>query len=443
MFEKLKQPLAVFLLALASRGFVCYLNFDPLSADPDAYARISETLAKTGVFGLTPADGRPTPTAFRPPLYPFLLSWLVSSDGLSRTAVAVLHTVLGAVTVLLAFLICKQLIGERLGERPSLLAAFLVAIDPILIQQSTLVMTETLATALATLVIWWWTQCCEHDFRRFRTSLSAVILLGVLLALAYLCRPTFLVWSALLGGVAVILPQATWRRRVGVPALVLLQVAIAVFIWTERNRRVMGHPIWATSHGGYTLLLANNPSFYDYLREGSFGDVWDAQRFLTAYEHRYDGDPNTEQFWLTDWSAARRGSVRATAISEAEDDRVCYDAARATIDREPRTFAWSCLVRLGRLWSPLPHHTPGRSWFKVIAVGVYYVLLYTAVILGLRRAGRAVLTAPWWPIWTLAITLSVVHAIYWSNLRMRAPIMPALAVIAAVVIAPRQESECG
>ena len=446
MFEKLKQPLAVFLLALAIRGFVCYLNFDQLSADPDAYARISETLAKTGVYGLTSADGQPTPTAFRPPLYPFLLSWLVSGDRLSRTAVAVLHSVLGAVTVLLAFLICKKLVGNRSGEWSSSLAAFLVAIDPILVQQSTLVMTETLATALATAVIWWWTQCCEHDFRRFRSSLSAVIVLGVLLALAYLCRPTFLVWSVLLGSVAVILPQRSWQRRVGVPALVLLQVAIAVFVWTERNRRVMGHPIWATTHGGYTLLLANNPSFYDYLREGSFGDVWDAQLFLTAYQHRHDGDPNTEAFWLTDWSAAERGSVTATlnrsTLSEAEDDRVCYNAARATIDREPRTFAWSCLIRLGRLWGPLPHHTAGRSWFKVTAVGVYYLLLYTAVFFGLQRAGRAVVAAPWWPIWTLAITLSVVHAIYWSNLRMRAPIMPALAAIAAIVIAPRQESEC-
>ena len=35
-----------------------------------------------------------------------------------------------------------------------------VLIDPILVQQSTQVMTETLATALATAAIWWWICCC-------------------------------------------------------------------------------------------------------------------------------------------------------------------------------------------------------------------------------------------------------------------------------------------
>jgi hypothetical protein len=445
VLEKLKQPLAVFLLALAIRCFVGYLNVDQLSADPDAYARISESLAKTGVYGLTSADGHPVATAFRPPLYPYLLSWLVRGDGLSRDAVVALHAILGAVTAMLAFLICAKLTGSRRGFWSSLIAGLLVAIDPILVRQSTLVMTESLAAALATAVIWWWLQCCDHDCRRFRQSPFSVLGIGVLLALAYLCRPTFLVWAILLVAAVCVLPAGHRKQRFGWSVLVLLPVAIAVVGWTLRNQRVMGHPIWATTHGGYTLLLGNNASFYDYLREANVGEVWDPQAFFAAYQQRHSGDPTTEEFWRTDWSqlsakanVPQRGRTKMTEYSE---DRMCYAAARATITREPRTFVYSCLVRLGRLWSPLPHQTDGRSRSQVVLVGVFYSFIYVAIVFAICRLGRSVFSSSWWPIWTLAITLSVVHAIYWSNLRMRAPIVPALAVVAAVAIAPRRETK--
>ena len=453
MIEKLKPPLVVFLLALAFRGFVGYLDFDRFAADPDAYVRIAETISNSGVFGLTSADGRSLPTAFRPPLYPYLLSWLVSAGKVSRFAVAVTHAVVGAITVMLAFLICHQVAEQCFTHkcnagRSCVLAACLVAVDPILVQQSTQVMTETLATALATAGIWWWMRCCQHDFGRFRAGTSSVIVLGAFFALAYLCRPTFLVWAVPCGLSLFWLPMGTRKWRLGRSLLALLPLILTVSAWTHRNWRVMGHPIWATTHGGYTLLLGNNPSFYDYLRDGRLGEVWEAAPFLNAYRHRYDGDPNTEAFWRTDWSKIadqshreKSGEKRGQAISEFADDRVCYLAARATIDREPVTFVWSCCVRLARLWSPLPHQTAGRSPKLVILVGVFYVLLYVGVVLGLCRLGRKAFAAPIWPIWLLAITLSLVHAIYWSNLRMRAPIMPALAVIAAVTLAPRPQRE--
>ncbi len=99
--------------------------------------------------------------------------------------------------------------------------------------------------------------------------------------------------------------------------------------------------------------------------------------------------------------------------------------------RHPKQFLWSCLVRLGRLWTPIPHRTADRSWSSVAAIAVYYSFFYFAMLVGLWRLGRTALGAKWWPIWTLAITLSLVHAVYWSNLRMRAPIVPGLAIIAA------------
>lgn len=439
MLDKLKQPLAILLFALAIRGSICYWNFAQFSADPDAYARIAATLAETGVYGLTGLDDQPKPTAFRPPLYPYLLSTLVSQGQVSPLAVACLHSVLGAITVLCTFLIHQRLVGPQGGQRLGLLAALLVAVDPILVQQSTLVMTETLATALASGVIWWWVRSGDGKCTNVRGSVVWAIVLGVLLASAYLCRPTFLVWAVLLGGAIALRPAATWKLRLVWCSLVLLPVAIALFLWTERNRRAVGHPVWATTHGGYTLLLANNPSFYDYLQDGTWGESWDAQPFLRAYEHRYDGDPNTQQFWLTDWSTAPKVATAPASqdrqITEYEDDRVCYLAARATIDRQPGMFAWSCLVRLARLWSPLPHHTPGRSWLTVIAIGSYYSLLYVAVLLGLWHHRTQPAEG------SLLAGVDVGHRVVAGPCGLLeqpadAPIIPALAVIAAAGLAP-------
>lgn len=444
--------IAIVFMGLLIRGCFCVIDLSSFAADPDAYRAIAETLARTGVYGLTDAAGEGQPTAFRPPLYPYLLSWMTVGGRLHGAAVAAFHTLLGTLTVVLTFLAAQRLLGHP-SDRPaplaekrspiasnvarnaaSVVAALLVAVDPILVQQSTLVMTETLATLLATAVLWHWSR--SHD----QLSPWSALGLGSLFALAFLCRPTFLVWAGLFSIALVVLHPSgralrfPSRDRFHTAATIGLLMLATVGSWTVRNARSIGHPVWATTHGGYTLLLGNNPSFYEYLRVGEFGVAWDPKEFFEAYSHRYDGDPTEEAFWNKEWGS---NATIVRRVSEREDDQLTYKAARATIDRQPRQFIWSCFVRLGRLWTPLPHRTPERSWPMVAALAGYYVLFYGAVAIGLWRLGREALSSRWWPIWTLAITLSLVHAVYWSNMRMRAPIIPGLAVLAVAAWAHR------
>ena len=440
-----RHLLLVIVLGLLVRGGVVYARLNQLSSDPDAYRSIAVTLATHGVFGRTSAAGEVVPTAFRPPLYPALLSAWVSAGQLTNASVAVLHVVMGVVTAVLTFLTCRHLLRRQDCVNHPLvcsLAAVLVIIDPILLQQSALVMTETLATLLAAAVIYLWARhdlWTGHGPRETSRSWSADVLwattLGVLLSLAYLCRPTFLVWSVLIAAQVALAPGLSKTRRIAGTLIVAGVVGSVVVGWTVRNLQTFGRPIWATTHGGYTLLLANNPLFYDYLQDGQWGRVWDAERFMVAYHHRHQGDPRSEAFWYRDWASAERRQRAGEADrgpSESEEDQLAHDAAMATIRREPAQFLWACLVRVGRLFSPLPHLVPGRDPLVVWLVGSYYLLVYSAVILGLWRLGRTTVRTPWWPILTLAFSLTAVHAIYWSNLRMRAPLTPALAIIAAV-----------
>jgi hypothetical protein len=428
----IRNLLIIIGLTVAVRGLAILMTADAFDADPDAYQAIAQTISGSGVFGLTSPEGVARPTAFRPPLYPWLLSLCVSDGRLSHSLVSIFHLLLSALTAGLVFfatrrlakslsLTCGLLSGDTLGFT----AAGLTAIDPILLRQSTAVMTETLAATLTAAVILLW--CIWADPNERKNTLWFPAALGVFLALAYLCRPTFLVWAILL--VAAIVVESRRRRGFRSAAIAAGIVAIAVGGWTLRNVKALGHPIWATTHGGYTLLLGNNESFYRYLSQGRFGQAWDADEFLNAYRHRYDGDPREAAFWNRDWTAPPNNASR---VSEHEDDRLCYRSAVATIKRQPGRFVWSALVRVARLWSPFPHDIAGRSAAAITMVSCFYLALYTAVLISIDRLRGLLLTRQWWAIWLLAITLTGVHAVYWSNLRMRAPAIPALAILASL-----------
>ena len=124
---------AVFLAPMAVSG-----NLD----DPDNYLPLAHSLIQGQGFAI---NGRPT--AYRPPLYPIVLTPVVAvSGGRVAWGVGALHLTLGVATVLMT-----AVAARRLGLTPNrvLFAAAAVALDPVLVSQSKSVMTETLAACQA------------------------------------------------------------------------------------------------------------------------------------------------------------------------------------------------------------------------------------------------------------------------------------------------------
>jgi hypothetical protein len=291
-----------------------------------------------------------------------------------------------------------------------------------------------MAAAIVSVILWWWVT-------RISRRLTWVSVLGLAIGLAagYLCRPTFIVWAAIL---VVCLafsnqPASVKRiRRLFAACGVAVVVLASVLGWTYRNERILGHPIWATTHGGYTLLLGNNPLLYRHLRDHGPLEPWDPTRFLNAYAHRYEGDPTTEDFWFQPWDQPVRPQPEISAtLTEHADDQLTNLAARATIERDKNMFIRSSVYRVAMLWTPVPQATGQRSSVKRIAIGLYYCLLYFAAFLGFARMRGRWGESTWWPIPALILTLSMVHAVYWSNMRMRAPAIPAIAMLAAAGLA--------
>ncbi|MCA9133357.1 MAG: hypothetical protein KDA45_09390, partial [Planctomycetales bacterium] len=300
------HPWLVLLLALVIRGSGLWLGLESLSDDPDAYAKLAVNWSQSGVLGEVAAGVSIRPTAYRPPLYPWLLSWLVTAGSLPIGSVALLHLVLGVATVWLTWSI-----AHALGQPLAWLPAAAVAVDPLLLRASQLVMTETLAAFLAVLAWRMWlavwppreraTRDADGTGDRGRTQWLALLALGLVWGLSVLARPTAAPWVVLCLLGLCFCGRLAWRQRLADCGWLTLIVLCCITPWTWRNYRTFGQPIWATTHGGYTLLLANNPLLFQHFSASGPSRNWDAAPFHAAWARRHGtqtGDPATRDYWL-------------------------------------------------------------------------------------------------------------------------------------------------
>jgi len=427
-------------LGLLVRVGILVLERNALSTDPDGYRALAENLVEHGTFG-----SQSVPTAYRPPLYPWALAACVLSGPWSRTAIALLHLGLGLGTV---WITCR--LGQRWGlGRGAWVAGALVACDPILLAQSAQVMTETLAALLAAAALLSLTRTAQF------ASIRDAALAGACCGLAILCRPTFLPWALLAGlvtvgwavpaiavgwaaptsdptgrahtaGIAVDFAAA--RRRWAKPTLLVFflgGLTLMLAPWAVRNHRQFGQPIVTTTHGGYTLLRANNPYFYEHLRRAPWGTAWDSTEL--------------DRQWLAK-------APRGTPADELRADRLAYAEAMQYIRNEPGAFALACLARVGRLFGMVPYQTtPTEGTLRRAArhgVGVWYLIEMPLALVGLitvvggdpRRRARRVqgsnANLGWYSALLLVGCFGTVHALYWTDMRMRAPLVPVIALAA-------------
>ena len=119
---------------------------------------------------------------------------------------------------------------------------------------------------------------------------------------------------------------------------------------------------------------------------------------------------------------------RAVAgLPAPQADRAFARSAWSFIGEHPWDFVRASVARLGRFWGVAPSALvyPGPLRWVTLC---WTIPFWIAVGLGLlnRAAWR-------WPAVAapmIVLGLSLVHTIYWTDLRMRAPIIPALALIA-------------
>lgn len=399
-----------------------------LQEDRDAYLGIAQSLAEGRGYS---SPGSASATAYRPPLYPVLIAGLLVVGGNLQT-LGLVQVALGTFSVWLTFLAARR----WLGDRPAALAAAFVAVEPLGLVNTSLVMTETIATCLLAgwLVVLARPERLDQPegatvpYEPTRDRTVRAFCAGIVAGLGTLCRPIMLP-TTLLGQVWYEVARSREAGRSVPPSIGRAVIPLVAFLaglslplapWTVRNWLQFGQPIVTTTHGGYTLLLGHNPSYSREVVHGPAGAVW-PRPALEAWQRSVDEE--LEQAGID-------------PRDEVGRDRAMAAMAWRTIWNDPAEAARSGLSLVSRLWSLSPRSTPERPIPPAVAISI---LLFNLALLGLAIVGLIHLVATRLPLAGLLVVpllvFTAMHSLYWADQRMRAPLVPVLAVLAACGVA--------
>lgn len=192
-----------------------------------------------------------TMSVYRTPGYPIFL-WFASLGDPSRLAhVVLVQAVIGGVANVW---LCHRLADRIFGSRVAFAAALLLAVDPVSISHSLLIVTETICTTFLLAG----SLNLERSRRatRTRAALGPALAAGALLGAGALVRPVLLylipimavwaLWSRLRErSTATLAPAASF----GVALLFLLGAVVPTGAWLTRNRALTGRWVYSTVQG--------------------------------------------------------------------------------------------------------------------------------------------------------------------------------------------------
>ncbi|MFQ5861551.1 MAG: ArnT family glycosyltransferase [Candidatus Brocadiales bacterium] len=189
--------------------------------------------------------------AERMPLYPLFLSVLYVGFGKSTTAPVLAQSIIGTLTVLITFLIGRQLFNEKVG----IAASSLTAIYPYYVVHDTALQETSLLTLLTGVSVLCLIKCIRYN------SLRYYVLAGVSLGIGSLCKNILLGFVPFAVFWILLNPIKDKTRKI---SILLLSFAIVMSPWVIRNTLVLGKPIIGTTQTGGVLWQGNNPFVLSY-----------------------------------------------------------------------------------------------------------------------------------------------------------------------------------
>jgi 4-amino-4-deoxy-L-arabinose transferase-like glycosyltransferase len=377
------------------------------SSDAAEYDQVAWNLARGAGFSLGGPAGA-FPTAFVPPLVPWITSLLYRAVGHEYLGALLLQCAIGALVPLLVWSLGAGMFSGGVGRTAGWLAAF----HPLLVFFSGYLLTETTfcVTLLAALIASTEWVKTPRPGRAFGV--------GLLWGVAALARPPAMLLPVLTALWAwrplglTILP----RDRVRQIALLAAGFLIVVAPWTLRNAVEFRAFIPITTGAGRALLDSNNDA------------VWSVPASRGGANSTYHLEP---------WATMFRGR------SEVEVDRLARGEALRFLREHAREWPAMAAAKLRRFWrlgaegggtgtwqregSPLVnvarHVDPLRVWSLITLPFALWGVCRS--LYGSRRWFQAL------PVLVIGyFTLGAV--VFWGALRMRVPIEPLVVLLAAL-----------
>jgi 4-amino-4-deoxy-L-arabinose transferase-like glycosyltransferase len=357
--------------------------------------RIGRAIA-TGYGFADPFDGQTGPTAWEPPVYPYLIGGVFRLAGVyshvSAFLLLSLNSIFSALTCIPIFLIARKCFSEKVA----VWTAWAWAILPSVMYWCTRWVWETSLAALLLATIFWLTlQIEEID------GMQPWIAFGILWGVAGLTNTSLLAFLPASGLWAM---HRRWKR--GQHALIGAFVASVFFAatiapWLVRNYETFGKLIFIRSNFGAELRLGNGP--------GANG-TW------MSYIH-----PSQNIVEM------RRYQGLGEIAYVAERKREAIDFIRQDWGR----FAWISLKRFVYYWGGLPR----SSEIPMLAPLKNALFLASSVLAfwGLGRALRKQQPGTWLFLW-LILSYPAIYYFVFPHPRYRHPIEPELGILIVYVI---------
>ncbi len=354
--------------------------------DSVSYWHLAEKIARGEPYAYPDERAR----IFRTPLYPLALAplFLVSDDP-PPLAARLLGCFLGTWAVFEVMRLARTLWDGR----AALWAGILAAVYPGAVAMSIFVLAESLFCPLMVLSLTLLVRATGSC--RAKSICGWAVGGGIVLGLASLARPSWLLFLPFALPWLVLDRKRTWRRRLAIAVCSLCGVAIAMSPWWYRNYRITGHFVLSTLQVGASL--------YDGWHEGATGasDMSFTEPFEREFAQRWEAGEGSDY--------------------EYELDRAYRRAAKTWAGEHPGRVIELAWIKLGRMWKPWPSAEMFSSSLMRVAVMGGFLPIFTCGLAGLwlnRRRG--------WEIWLLAfpaIYFTILHVIFVSSIRYRQPVM--------------------
>jgi len=381
-------------------SWVLYNVFNPdIGYDGLRYQWIAKNLIDHKGFGYYPNQ----PSSWRPPGYPFLLYGIYSLLGHSIHLVRLVQAWIGTAICFIIFLLTRKCCRDMAFPNSiALLAAFLYAVNFYSVFVNQILYSELFNSFLILLSIYLFILANEAENRKFYILAS---LASLTLWYAVLTRPANILFWLWVGSWFLIQNRNDLKRIPKAILIVLFFFAVTVLPWTIRNYHLHKKFLLISSNGGFIFHMAHHP-----YSEGGF---------IPEGPTRY----TPEQL------------DQLNGLSEVDRQNKNFQFGLEWIKKNPRRELELIFLKQKRLWTnieninifydTLPH------WpFPLLTF--HFFLIFA--LPGLYFASRHIkyFTLPLLYILNHSLVISFIYL--YQGSRMRAALLPLLAIFAAIGI---------
>lgn len=418
---------AILLLGLGLRVGEAWDGRAPVY-DAQAYAVLAGNLDGGSGFTLGPGATQPS-SNYSPGLPLFVAGVYELSGGIHPQLARLVLALIGALSVLFAYLVARRLIGLVDGRSPgqprssevgpatwpALIGALVVAVYPALLEYQGMLMSEPLAATLLSsgvlAVLWAW------DGGRWRWLLP-----GALFGALALTRPEYL---AIAGLVALVVfareARGDWRVSLIRAAIFLLGLVVVIAPWTVRNAVALDRFVPISTGGGQVLFAGT------YLP--SDGDPEKVGAAVVAENPDLFEPQDVRQLRLEQILARLAADRYPTMETDQALSKLGKEQLWDDIGEEPTEYAEFVATKVWRIWS----HGP-RDVMREPVWAVLHWLLVAFGLLGLallawQRRWEALL------IGTIFLAITLVSALLVASPRRVLVFVPLLAALASAGMA--------